>query len=119
MMKPTAHQRFIPAGDPIVGRDVVTGTLEIYYCPRVSDNLVITGNGGRSVTNHLHATGECHAEQLREMANKAELRALQSKINPHFCLTLERYFIVNPPESGYCSPADLLICRVICAVTLN
>lgn len=24
------------------------------------------------------------AEQLREMANKAELRALQSKINPHF-----------------------------------
>ena len=46
---------------PLWEKGVVTGTLKIYYC-------------------HAHQT----TSSLREMANKEELRALQSKINPHF-----------------------------------
>lgn len=63
------------------GRD---RNAENLLLPRASDHLVITGNGGRLsqiISTQLEVS---RAEQLREMANKAELRALQSKINPHF-----------------------------------
>jgi LytS/YehU family sensor histidine kinase len=48
-----------------------------------TDHL-LAGDGHRPVADYLHPAGSFRAEQLREMANKAELRALQSKINPHF-----------------------------------
>ena len=59
------------------------------------------------------------AEQLREMANKAELRALQSKINPHFlfnalnAISSSIRLIRTPRASSF------LICHATCAITSN
>lgn len=63
---------------------VVTGTLKIYYCHahRITSSLQEMAIGlSQIISTQLEVS---RAEQLREMANKAELRALQSKINPHF-----------------------------------
>jgi two-component system LytT family sensor kinase len=67
-----------------VGKGVVTGTLKIYYCHahRITSTLQEMAIGlSQIISTQLEVS---RAEQLREMANKAELRALQSKINPHF-----------------------------------
>ncbi|XPE69310.1 histidine kinase [Shigella boydii] len=57
------------------------------------------------------------AEQLREMANKAELCALQSKINCHFLFNalnaISSSIRLNPDTARQL----ILICRVICAIT--
>ncbi len=62
----------------------VTGTLKIYYrhAHRITWSLKEMAIGlSQIISTQLEVS---RAEQLREMANKAELRALQSKINPHF-----------------------------------
>nr|MBA2817061.1 Transcriptional regulatory protein YpdB [Candidatus Pantoea persica] len=62
----------------------VTGTLKIYYrrAHRITGSLKEMAIGlSQIISTQLEVS---RAEQLCEMANKAELRALQSKINPHF-----------------------------------
>ena len=69
---------------PLWEKGVVTGTLKIYYCHahQITSSLQEMAVGlSQIISTQLEVS---RAEQLREMANKAELRALQSKINPHF-----------------------------------
>ncbi|PQV86185.1 sensor histidine kinase [Cronobacter sakazakii] len=69
---------------PLWEKGVVTGTLKIYYCHahQITSSLQGMAIGlSQIISTQLEVS---RAEQLREMANKAELRALQSKINPHF-----------------------------------
>ncbi|BDH45004.1 membrane protein [Salmonella enterica subsp. enterica serovar Choleraesuis] len=69
---------------PLLEKGVVTGTLKIYYCHahQITSSLQEMAIGlSQIISTQLEVS---RAEQLREMANKAELRALQSKINPHF-----------------------------------
>lgn len=69
---------------PLWEKGVVTGTLKIYYCHahQITSSLQEMAIGlSQIISTQLDVS---RAEQLREMANKAELRALQSKINPHF-----------------------------------
>ncbi|EIV2969305.1 sensor histidine kinase [Cronobacter sakazakii] len=69
---------------PLWEKGVVTGTLKIYYCHahQITSSLQEMAIGlSQIISTQLEVS---RAEQLREMANKAELRALQSKINPHF-----------------------------------
>lgn len=69
---------------PLSEKGVVTGTLKIYYCHahQITSSLQEMAVGlSQIISTQLEVS---RAEQLREMANKAELRALQSKINPHF-----------------------------------
>ncbi|MHA8112975.1 LytS/YhcK type 5TM receptor domain-containing protein [Kosakonia cowanii] len=69
---------------PLREQGIVTGTLKIYYCHahQITSALQDMAVGlSQIISTQLEVS---RAEQLREMANKAELRALQSKINPHF-----------------------------------
>ncbi|RWR01251.1 membrane protein [[Pantoea] beijingensis] len=69
---------------PLWEKGEVTGTLKIYYCHahRITWSLKEMAIGlSQIISTQLEVS---RAEQLRQMANKAELRALQSKINPHF-----------------------------------
>ena len=69
---------------PLWEKGVVTGTLKIYYrhAHQITSTLQEMAVGlSQIISTQLEVS---RAEQLREMANKAELRALQSKINPHF-----------------------------------
>ena len=69
---------------PLWEKGIVTGTLKIYYCHahQITSSLQDMAVGlSQIISTQLEVS---RAEQLREMANKAELRALQSKINPHF-----------------------------------
>lgn len=69
---------------PLWEKGIATGTLKIYYCHahQITYGLQEMAVGlSQIISTQLEVS---RAEQLREMANKAELRALQSKINPHF-----------------------------------
>src|SRR5476651_296544 len=69
---------------PLWESGVVTGSLKIYYCHahRITYSLKVMAVGlSQLISTQMEVS---RAEQLREMANKAEMRALQSKINPHF-----------------------------------
>ncbi|ATZ94182.1 MULTISPECIES: sensor histidine kinase [Dickeya] len=69
---------------PLREKGEVTGTLKIYYrrAHRITWSLKEMAIGlSQIISTQLEVS---RAEQLRDMANRAELRALQSKINPHF-----------------------------------
>lgn len=69
---------------PLREKGEVAGTLKIYYrrAHKITGSLKEMAIGlSQIISTQLEVS---RAEQLREMANKAELRALQSKINPHF-----------------------------------
>lgn len=69
---------------PLFEHGQVTGTLKIYYrhAHRITYSLQIMAVGlSQLMSTQIEVS---RTEQLRDMANKAELRALQSKINPHF-----------------------------------
>ena len=69
---------------PLREKGAVAGTLKIYYrrAHKITGSLKEMAVGlSQIISTQLEVS---RAEQLREMANKAELRALQSKINPHF-----------------------------------
>ena len=69
---------------PLWEKGIVTGSLKIYYCHahQITSSLQEMAVGlSQIISTQLEVS---RAEQLREMANRAELRALQSKINPHF-----------------------------------
>ncbi|WP_416347481.1 LytS/YhcK type 5TM receptor domain-containing protein [Acerihabitans sp. TG2] len=69
---------------PLWEKGVVTGTLKIYYCHahQITNSLKVMAVGlSQIISTQIEVS---RIEQLREMADQAELRALQSKINPHF-----------------------------------
>lgn len=69
---------------PLWEKGVVTGTLKIYYCHahQITNSLKVMAIGlSQIISTQMEVS---RIEQLREMADQAELRALQSKINPHF-----------------------------------
>ncbi|WP_411705838.1 LytS/YhcK type 5TM receptor domain-containing protein [Edaphovirga cremea] len=69
---------------PLREKGEVTGSLKIYYChaDKITYSLKVMAVGlSQIISTQMEVS---RTEQLREMANKAEMRALQSKINPHF-----------------------------------
>ncbi|TKI02951.1 sensor histidine kinase [Martelella alba] len=68
---------------PLWEKGVVTGTLKIYYrhAHRITNSLKEMAIGLSQIISTQREVSR--VEQLREMADQAELRALQSKINPH------------------------------------
>ena len=69
---------------PLEERGVVTGTLKIYYrkAYTITNTLQAMAIGLAQIISTLMEVSR--VEQMKEEANKAELRALQTKINPHF-----------------------------------
>lgn len=69
---------------PLKERDVVTGTLKVYYrkAYKVTYPLQTMAIGLSQIISTLMEVSR--VEQIKEEANKAELKALQTKINPHF-----------------------------------
>ncbi|PLT29660.1 sensor histidine kinase [Peribacillus deserti] len=69
---------------PLEERGVVTGTLKIYYrkAYNMSYSLQTMAIGLSQIISTLMEVSR--VEQIKEEANRAELKALQTKINPHF-----------------------------------
>ena len=69
---------------PLKERGEVTGTLKIYYrqAYKMTYPLQIMAIGLSQIVSTLMEVSR--VEQIKEEANKAELKALQTKINPHF-----------------------------------
>ncbi len=69
---------------PLKEKGEVTGALKIYYrkAHKITYSLQAMAVGlSQMISTQLEVS---RIEQMREMANKAELKALQTKINPHF-----------------------------------
>jgi len=69
---------------PLEERGIVTGTLKIYYrkAYKITSTLQAMAIGLAQIISTLMEVSR--VEQMKEEANKAELKALQTKINPHF-----------------------------------
>lgn len=69
---------------PLEERGEVTGTLKIYYrkAYQMTHSLQTMAIGLSQIISTLMEVSR--VEQIKEAANKAELKALQTKINPHF-----------------------------------
>ncbi|WP_195431258.1 sensor histidine kinase [Clostridium sp. D46t1_190503_E9] len=69
---------------PLKEKNEVIGALKIYY--RASNNITYTietlAVGLSQIISTLMEVSK--VEEMKEMANKAELKALQTQINPHF-----------------------------------
>jgi len=69
---------------PLHEKGEVTGALKIYYCHahQITNTLKVMAVGlSQIISTQMEVS---RIEHLHTMANKAEMRALQSKINPHF-----------------------------------
>ncbi|NCG67550.1 sensor histidine kinase [Bacillus coagulans] len=69
---------------PLKERDEVTGTLKIYYkkANKITYSLQTMAIGLAQMISTLMEISRI--EEIKEEANKAEWKALQTKINPHF-----------------------------------
>ncbi|MEF7565683.1 sensor histidine kinase [Bacillus infantis] len=69
---------------PLSEQGIITGTLKIYYqrAYTITNTLQTMAIGLAQIISTLMEVSR--VEQIKEEANKAEIRALQSKINPHF-----------------------------------
>lgn len=69
---------------PFKEKGEVTGTLKIYYKSphKITYNVQTLAIGLSQIISTLMEISRI--EQIKEMANKAELKALQTQINPHF-----------------------------------
>lgn len=69
---------------PLKVNDVVTGTLKIYYLKKyeMTYPLQIMAIGLSQIISTLMEVSR--VDQIKKEAEKAELKALQAKINPHF-----------------------------------
>ncbi|MEN4080924.1 sensor histidine kinase [Serratia marcescens] len=78
---PQIHSQLVV---PLWEKGEVTGTLKIYYCHahQITNTLKVMAVGlSQIISTQMEVS---RIEHLRQMADKAEMRALQSKINPHF-----------------------------------
>ncbi|MCL9660393.1 sensor histidine kinase [Paenibacillus hunanensis] len=69
---------------PLQEKGIVTGTLKIYYrnAHKITYSLQTLAVGLSQIISTLMEVSRI--EQMKEMANKAEIKALQTSINPHF-----------------------------------
>ncbi|MEW8955418.1 LytS/YhcK type 5TM receptor domain-containing protein [Clostridium sp.] len=69
---------------PLKDENNVIGTLKIYYirAHKITYSIQSLGVGLSQIISTLMEVSK--VEQIKEMANKAEIKALQTKINPHF-----------------------------------
>ncbi|EHI98414.1 signal transduction histidine kinase, LytS [Clostridium sp. DL-VIII] len=69
---------------PLKVKNEVVGALKIYYASsnRITYSLQTLAVGLSQIISTLMEVSK--VEQMKEMANKAELKALQRQINPHF-----------------------------------
>lgn len=69
---------------PLKERSEVIGSLKIYYVKayRITYSLQSLAVGLSQIISTLMEVSKI--EQIKEMANKAEIKALQTQINPHF-----------------------------------
>ncbi|WP_082191092.1 sensor histidine kinase [Peribacillus loiseleuriae] len=69
---------------PLAERGEITGTMKIYYrkAYKITYPLQTMAIGLAQIISTLMEVSR--VEQIKEAANKAELRALQTRINPHF-----------------------------------
>lgn len=78
---PQIHSQLVV---PLWEKGEVTGALKIYYCHahQITNTLKVMAVGlSQIISTQMEVS---RIEHLRQMADKAEMRALQSKINPHF-----------------------------------
>ncbi|MGF2655613.1 LytS/YhcK type 5TM receptor domain-containing protein [Serratia marcescens] len=78
---PQIHSQLVV---PLWEKGEVTGALKIYYCHahQITNTLKVMAVGlSQIISTQIEVS---RIEHLRQMADKAEMRALQSKINPHF-----------------------------------
>lgn len=69
---------------PITEKDEVTGTLKIYYAKENAisfSNKILTEGLSHLISTQFEIS---KLEQFKELAAKAEIKALQRQINPHF-----------------------------------
>ncbi|WP_346869704.1 sensor histidine kinase [Clostridium sp. UBA5119] len=88
---------------PLKEGDEVIGTLKIYYC---TDNAISFRNINLAVGLSQIISTQLEISKLGElknMANKAEIKALQSQINPHFLFnalnTIISFIRFNPNKA--------------------
>nr|WP_063602444.1 sensor histidine kinase [Clostridium coskatii] len=69
---------------PLKDKDEVIGALKIYYMKdnKITYSLQALAIGLSQIISTLMEVSK--VEKVKEMANKAEIKALQTKINPHF-----------------------------------
>lgn len=88
---------------PLKEGDEVIGTLKIYYC---TDNAISFRNINLAVGLSQLISTQLEISKLGElknMANKAEIKVLQSQINPHFLFnalnTIISFIRINPNKA--------------------
>ena len=81
----------------------VSGTLKIYYCKENAisfRNINLAAGLSQLISTQLEIS---RLGELKDMANKAEIRALQAQINPHFLFnalnTIISFIRINPDEA--------------------
>ncbi|SHH13648.1 sensor histidine kinase [Tepidibacter thalassicus] len=88
---------------PLKDRDEIVGVLKIYYGKE--DSITFRDETLAIGLSHIISTqleiGKL--ERIREMANKAEIKALQAQINPHFLFnalnTIVSFVRINPNKA--------------------
>lgn len=88
---------------PIKDRDEITGTLKIYYRKKdaISFKIKNLAEGlSNIISNQLEIS---KINKLKEMASRAELKALQAQINPHFLFnalnTIVSFIRISPDRA--------------------
>lgn len=88
---------------PLEDKNEVIGALKIYYgkAHRITYSIQSLAVGLSQIISTLMEVSK--VEQIREMANKAEIKALQTQINPHFLFNalnaITSFIRINPDRA--------------------
>ncbi len=88
---------------PFEDKNGVSGTLKIYYknSNKITYSIKALSTGLSQIISTLMEVSK--VEQIRETANKAEIRALQRQINPHFLFNalnaITSFIRINPDKA--------------------
>lgn len=88
---------------PLKDKEEVIGALKIYYMKahRITYSLKTLAIGLSQIISTLMEVSK--VEQIKEMADKAEIKALQTRINPHFLFNalnaITSFIRINPDKA--------------------